>query len=80
MNEPNDGEVDIEIPDNLLIKKFFDPIVTIISSTYPSLLENYSNPNYLKEIAILAPTLDIVDRINQYILALIPVEEKVSLS
>ena len=34
-DEPNDGMVDINIPNDLLIKDYFDPIEAIIYSTYP---------------------------------------------
>ncbi|KAF7810475.1 ATP-dependent DNA helicase PIF1-like [Senna tora] len=61
VNEPNDGEVEIEIPNKLLITDFNDPIAAIISSTYPSLQENYINAKYLKDRTILAPTLEIVE-------------------
>ncbi|KAF7802250.1 helicase-like protein [Senna tora] len=69
INEPNDGEVEIQIPYELLITDFTDPLVAIVSSTYPSLEENYANAEYLKDRAILAPTLEIVEKVNQLILS-----------
>jgi len=45
--EPYNGVVDIEIPPKILISKFNDLIQAIVSSTYPELLENYSNGNFL---------------------------------
>ncbi|KAF7827231.1 uncharacterized protein G2W53_018395 [Senna tora] len=80
VNELNDGEVEIEIPNKLLITDFNDPIAAIISSTYPSLQENYINAEYLKDMAILAPTLEIVEEVNQHILSQLPGEERIYLS
>jgi len=70
--EPNDGVVDIEIPPQFLILDFSDPIKAIVSSTYPGLLQNYSNANFLKSRAILASRIETVEEINEHILSLIP--------
>ena len=78
--EPNDGETEIEIPNEFLITEFDNPLEAIVNSTYPSLLHNFKDPQFLKERAILAPTLDIVQKINEYMLSLIPGEEKIYLS
>ena len=78
--EPNDGEAKIEIPHEHLITEFDNPLEAIVKCTYPSLLEKFKDPEYLKERAILAPTLDIVQKLNEYMLSLIPGEEKVYLS
>ncbi|XP_058733727.1 uncharacterized protein LOC131605382 [Vicia villosa] len=42
LSEPNDGLADIEIPRELLITDFEDPIQAIVESTYPDLLQNYT--------------------------------------
>jgi len=55
-----------------LISKFNDPIEAIVSSTYPELLQNYTDENYLKSKAILASRIETVDQINDYVLSLIP--------
>ncbi|XP_058783615.1 uncharacterized protein LOC131658325 [Vicia villosa] len=80
ISEPNDGLVDIEIPRELLITDFEDPIQAIVESTYPDLLQNYYRLYYLQGKAILASTIEVVDKINHYILDLIPGEEKEYLS
>ncbi|XP_058726273.1 uncharacterized protein LOC131597578 [Vicia villosa] len=59
---------------------FEDPIQAIIESTYPNLLQNHTRPDYLQGKAILASTIEVVDKINHYILNLIPGEEKEYLS
>ncbi|XP_074310974.1 uncharacterized protein LOC141646884 [Silene latifolia] len=73
----NDGEVDIELPDDILIKNVDDPVAAIVHSTYPSFVTEYQNSDYLQERAILAPTHEIVETINDYVLSLIPADEKI---
>jgi ATP-dependent DNA helicase PIF1 len=67
---PNDGHVSIEIPDDLLIKEKEDLVESIVDSTYPNLSERVGDPLYLQERAILAPTLDVVETINEYMVSL----------
>ncbi|KAF7841549.1 uncharacterized protein G2W53_003847 [Senna tora] len=78
--EPNDGEAKIEIPEDLLIKDFTVPLESIVSNTYPELMQKFNDPTYLKDRAILAPTLDDVQKLNEYILSIIPGEETTFLS
>ncbi|KAK9665754.1 hypothetical protein RND81_14G133600 [Saponaria officinalis] len=77
---PNDGEVSIDLPEEILIMQSIDPISTIVHSTYPSLETHLGNTQYFQERAILAPTHDIVESVNDYVLGLIPGEERVYLS
>jgi len=76
LGEPNDEYDKITIPDEFLIKDFNDPIQSIVEATYPDLLQNYSNGDFLQKKIVLASTKDVVDSINDYVLALIPTEEK----
>ncbi|KAK9665851.1 hypothetical protein RND81_14G140700 [Saponaria officinalis] len=78
--EPNDGEVDLELLDDIVIKQTTNPVASIVESTYPSLQEEIGNPVYFQETAVLAPTHEIVEMVNEYILSLIPSEEKIYLS
>ncbi|KAF1866204.1 hypothetical protein Lal_00024202 [Lupinus albus] len=71
--EPNDGC-------ELLILHFDNPIEAIVSSTYPDLHLHYNDEQFLQCRAILASTIDIVDQINEYVLSIIPGEEKEYLS
>jgi len=80
IGENNDGEVEIEISYDMLIKNSGDPIASIVDSTYPSMLESMSYLSFFQSMAILAPTNDIVDSLNNYILSIIPGEEKTYLS
>ena len=76
LGELNDGYGKITIPDEFLIKDFNDPIQAIVETTYPNFLQNYSNRDFLQKRAILASTKDVVDSINDYVMSLIPTDEK----
>lgn len=60
--------------------KFRCPISSIIHSTYLDHLKNLNNLDYFQERVILAPRLKDVDKINEYMLSMLPNEEKVYLS
>jgi len=70
--EPNDGYAIIEIPQELLISDFNDPIHGIVNSTYPNLMDQCNNEEYFQCRAILASTIDTVDEINDFVLSLVP--------
>ena len=70
VGEPNDGFAEISIPKDILIMDFQDPIHAIVQSTYPFFLEKFQSYEYLKSIAILASTIEVVDQINNYVLSL----------
>ncbi|KAF1881092.1 hypothetical protein Lal_00023125 [Lupinus albus] len=80
LSEPNDGCVEIDIPDELLILNFDNSIEAIVSSTYPDLHLHYNDEQFLQCMAILASTIDVVDQINEYVLSIIQGEEKEYLS
>ncbi|KAK2397537.1 ATP-dependent DNA helicase PIF1 [Trifolium repens] len=75
LNEPNDGVVEITIPQEFLIMEFDDPILGIINNTYPNLMDSYMDYDYLSSRAILASTIEVVDKINSVVLGLLPGEE-----
>ncbi|XP_074321404.1 receptor-like protein EIX1 [Silene latifolia] len=76
----NDGEVDLELPADLLIQDVTNPIKTLVDVTYPDLLAQLWNPEYLQQRAILAPTHEIVESVNEYVLSLIEKDERIYLS
>ncbi|KAF7835735.1 uncharacterized protein G2W53_010594 [Senna tora] len=76
----NDEEKDITIPDDILLINDVNPIQTIIESTYPLFVDNYCSHEYIRERAVLAPTLDDVASINDYMLSFLPGEESIYLS
>ncbi|XP_019161146.1 PREDICTED: ATP-dependent DNA helicase PIF6-like [Ipomoea nil] len=62
----NDGHVDVQIPKKHVLKPDCDPIKAIVKSTFPMFQENQNNGDYLIGRAILAPTLEVVDEVNDY--------------
>jgi ATP-dependent DNA helicase PIF1 len=75
-----DGELIVQIPDDILVKVVTNPIGDIVEAIYPDLLKNMFDDNFFQDRAILAPTLDVVEQINDYVLSLIPGEFKEYLS
>nr|KAJ0224052.1 hypothetical protein LSAT_V11C200058700 [Lactuca sativa] len=71
----NNREAIIDIPDDLLINDPYDPIGSLINFVYPSILEASTIPEYFQERAILAPKNDVVENINDHLLALFPGEK-----
>nr|CAD1830078.1 unnamed protein product [Ananas comosus var. bracteatus] len=79
----------IKIPDDLLIKSSGDSIKDIASTIYDNLQQNYNDPTYLRDWAIITPMNEIADdrargvtadEINTYVLSLLQNEERVYLS
>ncbi|XP_019157989.1 PREDICTED: ATP-dependent DNA helicase PIF1-like [Ipomoea nil] len=62
----NDGHVEIDIPREILLTSNGDPITNIVASTFPMFMSGNSDPSLLEGQAILAPTLDVVNSINEY--------------
>ncbi|XP_071729153.1 uncharacterized protein [Rutidosis leptorrhynchoides] len=77
INEPNDGEAEVEFPDELLLKTDSNSVETIVSSTYPLLHDHLKDPRFFQDRAILATTNEEVDSINQHILTSILGEERI---
>ncbi|KAK1349777.1 hypothetical protein POM88_054784 [Heracleum sosnowskyi] len=70
----------IRIPPDICKPPTEEPIKEIVDAVYPSLLENYKNPAYLKERAILTPKNETVDELNGYLMNMIPGEGRTYLS
>ncbi|KAL3646403.1 hypothetical protein CASFOL_011583 [Castilleja foliolosa] len=62
----NDGFSSVEIPEDMLIKYSGDPIAAIVEDTYPMFRDSIDDPMFLKDRAILAPTIEVVNSINEY--------------
>jgi ATP-dependent DNA helicase PIF1 len=75
-----DGQSIVEIPTDLLVHSVDNPIGDIIESIYPDILKNMFVPGFFEDKAILAPTLEIVEEINNYVLSLMPGDAKEYLS
>ncbi|PHU13608.1 hypothetical protein BC332_14813 [Capsicum chinense] len=62
----------IKLPPDICITSSNDPIDSIVEAAYPSLLQNYNDPAYLKERAILTPKNEMVQELNDTIMKMIP--------
>ncbi|KAK9714758.1 hypothetical protein RND81_06G117800 [Saponaria officinalis] len=69
-----------KFPKDVLIQHVTDPIASLVDVTYPRLQSELWNPSYFQERAILAPTHEIVEVVNDYVLSLIPGDERLYLS
>jgi hypothetical protein len=70
----------ITIPDEHLVHTNVDKIPAIVDSVYIDFLNRFSDPNYLKERAILTPTNEIAEDVNKHVISMVPGEEKEYLS
>ncbi|XP_071695068.1 uncharacterized protein [Rutidosis leptorrhynchoides] len=80
VNPTEDGIFEIEMSEYVLVNDVEDPIGSIISSVYPDYLNNLGNPTYYQQRAILAPTNEIVDIINNRMMESLDGEAKSFLS
>ncbi|KAL7609970.1 hypothetical protein Lser_V15G11010 [Lactuca serriola] len=71
----NDGEAIIDVSDDILINDPHDHIGSLIEFIYPSILEKLNTTSYFQERAILAPKNEVVQQINNRLLALFPADE-----
>ncbi|XP_076923279.1 uncharacterized protein LOC143585354 [Bidens hawaiensis] len=72
---PNDGESVINILDDLLILNLVDLIGDLIRFVYPNILDRFNELTYFQDRALLAPLNEVVQTINECMLALFPGEE-----
>ena len=75
-----DDALVVEILDDLLIVSSRDPLSDLVEFTYLNLLTNMKDYKFFANRAILAPTLESVEKVNEYILSLVPGDEKEYLS
>ncbi|XP_031097065.1 uncharacterized protein LOC116001320 [Ipomoea triloba] len=73
---PNNGYAEVQIPKSMLLSSNSDHIATIVNSTFPMFVNGNSSPQFLEGRAILAPTLDVVNSVNEYMSALHTSESK----
>jgi hypothetical protein len=62
----------VTIPDDLLIQTEGEKVPALVSEVYPDLLSNYRDRVYLPSRDIVCPNNQTVDKINEYIVSLIP--------
>jgi len=76
----NDGESVIEIPDDICLNNSGNHVGDIVEAIYPNLLSNMKESYFFQDRAILAPTLELVEKVIDYVMSLVPGEEKEYLS
>ena len=64
-----DGDNNITIPHDLIIQPTQNPLEDIINSTYPDLDAQYMDASYIQERAILGPSNEVVEELNDYIIS-----------
>ncbi|XP_015955202.1 uncharacterized protein LOC107479588 [Arachis duranensis] len=73
-------KISVDISSILIILVLQNPVEDIINTIYPNLVQNFHNPSFFQDKAILSPTVENVEEINNYIVDLLPGEEKNYLS
>jgi len=68
VGDVDDNDIQIEIPEDLLIQSSGDHIASIVDSIYPSLLDNMYDTSFFQDRAILTPKNITVEEINEYVL------------
>ena len=59
---------EVEISSDILIKSPKHAFGELTDFAYPNMLQNVANSNYLKEMTILGPTLEVVSHVNNYLI------------
>jgi ATP-dependent DNA helicase PIF1 len=70
------AEINVLIPDELLIKDSSDPLRSLVDFLYPDFLQNMKISDFFQEWGILGPTLDAVEHVKKFLLSLVPRDEK----
>ncbi|XP_019178725.1 PREDICTED: uncharacterized protein LOC109173844 [Ipomoea nil] len=66
LGEDNGVDCNIMIPSLIVLENEVDPIRQIVESTFPEYRSGNMEERQLENRAILAPTLDVVDEVNEY--------------
>nr|XP_025652080.1 uncharacterized protein LOC112748088 [Arachis hypogaea] len=72
-------ESEVLIPNEILIDDTNTDFEELIQFVYPMLLYNMTNTDYFKKQSILAPTLEVVNKVNNSIMSLLPGDQRVYL-
>ncbi|XP_057416082.1 uncharacterized protein LOC130710748 [Lotus japonicus] len=80
VNTIDDAQTIIEISPYLLIEKSDGHILSLVSFAYPKMIANMKNHSFFEERANLAPTLESVEHVNNFMSSMIPGDEKKYLS
>ncbi|XP_045831092.1 uncharacterized protein LOC123922418 [Trifolium pratense] len=74
------GEAEIQIPEELCVLNNDKPLLSLVDFVYPNIVNDIGKNNFFQDEAILAPTLEIVKEVNDFVLSMIPGESKDFLS
>lgn len=69
MDANEKGEREIEIPTDLLITDNQNPLLSLVD--FPSILQNIKVADFFEQRAILAPTIETFEEVNEFMLSLI---------
>jgi len=58
----------VEMPDDILIPQPECNVLAISEAIYGDLAEKFNNADYFRDMAILAPTLDDVQEVNDFLI------------
>ncbi|XP_072090695.1 uncharacterized protein [Arachis hypogaea] len=75
-----DDESEVEVPDDLLIVTTDNLLSHLVDFAYSNLLQNMSDYRYFQSRIIFAPTLESVEKVNNFILTIFPGMKKEYLS
>ncbi|XP_057727050.1 uncharacterized protein LOC130943271 [Arachis stenosperma] len=70
-----DSEFEICLSKDIVIPSSDQAFDELVHFSYPNILKNMSSKNFFKARTILAPTLDIIEEVNNHLMAIIPVGE-----
>ncbi|XP_025625512.1 uncharacterized protein [Arachis hypogaea] len=78
--DSTDGESEVLIPDELIIPDEDNSFERLVRFVYPNFLSGCKEPDYFKERTILAPTLEVVNEVNNNMMESLPGDERIYLS
>ncbi|GAU29146.1 hypothetical protein TSUD_59130 [Trifolium subterraneum] len=74
------GEVVIKIAEELCVLQHNNPLLSLVDFVYPNIVNCLGKTNFFEDEAILAPTLEVVQEVNDFLLSMIPGESRDFLS
>ncbi|XP_045800265.1 uncharacterized protein LOC123894338 [Trifolium pratense] len=80
LNGDENGEAEIQVPEELCVVQADKPLMDLVDFVYPNIVNDIGKNNFFKDEAILAPTLEIVKEVNDFVLSMIPGESQDYLS
>ncbi|XP_057452093.1 uncharacterized protein LOC130743892 [Lotus japonicus] len=75
IHESSTCNVRQEIPSDLLVRESDNPLLELVNFAYPNVVNNLKNHAYFEQRALLAPTLESVEEVNNFMMSMIHGEE-----